>query len=350
MSGSAKRRLALGAAVASVVVAAVVASAQAATAPPVNTSPPQISGTARQGSTLTAYPGKWTNSPTSYSYSWLRCDANAANCARIGIHRRQYTLTADDVGHRLRVAVTASNDKGKSTAESSATPTVVASGSAPSNVAKPSISGDPREGTLLSANAGTWNGTKPITYAFQWNRCDQNGAGCAAIAGGTASQYTVASADVGRTLTVTVTAKNARGTANATSDPTALVAPARAGGAAVSVSSVNLPDRLVVDNVKFSPNPIRTRRAVTARFHVSDVRGFSIQGALVYALGLPYGWVANAPEVATDGSGWATVTLRPTARMPLGTGALVVFVRARKPGDSLLAGVSTRRLVQASIR
>jgi hypothetical protein len=27
-----------------------------------------------------------------------------------------------------------------------------------------------------------------------------------------------------------------------------------------------------------------------------------------------------------------------------------VFVRARKPGDNLLAGVSTRRLVQDSIR
>ena len=94
----------------------------------------------------------------------------------------------------------------------------------------------------------------------------------------------------------------------------------------------------------------RTRGPVTARFHVSDSRGFSIQGALVYALGLPYGWVRNAPEVATDSSGWATVTLQPTVKMPLSPGALVVFVRARKPGENLLTGVSTRRLVQTAIR
>jgi hypothetical protein len=36
--------------------------------------------------------------------------------------------------------------------------------------------------------------------------------------------------------------------------------------------------------------------------------------------------------------------------MPLRPGELVLFVRARKPGDNLLAGVSTRRLVQAAIR
>jgi hypothetical protein len=36
--------------------------------------------------------------------------------------------------------------------------------------------------------------------------------------------------------------------------------------------------------------------------------------------------------------------------MPLGRGHdLVLFVRARKPGDNLLAGVSTRRLVQETI-
>jgi len=102
--------------------------------------------------------------------------------------------------------------------------------------------------------------------------------------------------------------------------------------------------------VSFSPNPLRSRSAFTARFHVSDTRGFSIQGALVYALGLPYNYARNAPEVATDGTGWATITIQPTAQLPLRRGgALVIFVRARKPGDNLLAGVSTRRLVQAAV-
>jgi hypothetical protein len=349
MSASPKRALALLAGVA-VTVVVLVASAQAATAPPVNTSPPQVSGVPRQGATFTAYPGTWTNSPTSYSYSWIRCDANANNCSPIGIHRRQYTLTDDDVGHRFKISVTASNSAGKTTAVSSPTPTVVAAGSVPANIVKPAITGDPRDGVTLTATPGTWSGTQPITYSFQWSRCDQNGAACAALAGATASTYTVNANDVGHTLRVRVTAKNAKGSSYADSNQTAIVAPAKSGGAAVSVSTISLPDRLVVDNVKFSPNPIRTRGPVTARFHVSDSRGFSIQGALVYALGLPYGWVRNAPEVATDSSGWATVTMQPTAKMPLTSGALVVFVRARKPGENLLGGVSTRRLVQASIR
>ena len=333
-----------------VAIASVVASAQAATAPPANTSPPQVSGTPRQGATFTAYPGTWTNSPTSYSYSWIRCDANANNCADIGIHRRQYTLTDNDVGHRFKVSVTASNAGGKATAVSSPTPTVTASGSTPNNVVKPSISGEPRDGSVLTAAPGTWTGTQPITYTYQWNRCDQTGAACGSIAGATSATYAVTASDVSHTLRVHVAARNAKGSTSADSNPTALVAPAKSGGAAVSVSTINLPDRLIVDGVKFSPNPIRTRGAVTARFHVSDTRGFAIQGALVYALGLPYGWVRGAPEVATDSSGWATIVLQPTSSMPLRNGALVVFVRARKPGDSLLAGVSTRRLVQASIR
>jgi hypothetical protein len=70
----------------------------------------------------------------------------------------------------------------------------------------------------------------------------------------------------------------------------------------------------------------------------------------VYALGLPYGWTYNAAEQATDASGWATITIHPPPNMPLRRTALVMFVRARKPGDNLLAGVSTRRLVQVRIR
>ena len=38
--------------------------------------------------------------------------------------------------------------------------------------------------------------------------------------------------------------------------------------------------------------------------------------------------------------------MQPTYRLPLKRSAVVMFVRARKPGGSLLAGVSTRRLVQ----
>ena len=65
--------------------------------------------------------------------------------------------------------------------------------------------------------------------------------------------------------------------------------------------------------------------------------------------GLPYGWVRTAPEVVTGTDGWSQITFLPTRSMPLRRAALVIFLRARKPGDSLLAGVSSRRLVQIGI-
>ena len=100
-----------------------------------------------------------------------------------------------------------------------------------------------------------------------------------------------------------------------------------------------------------APSPLRSHDPLIARFHVVDTRGFSIQGALVYILGLPYGWTFKAAETPTDNTGWATIQMRPTRNLPLShRGALVMFVRARKPGENLLAGVSTRRLVQVSIR
>jgi len=150
---------------------------------------------------------------------------------------------------------------------------------------------------------------------------------------------------------VNVTGANGLGTTLATSRQTGLIAPAAPASGAIAVAQVSLPDRLVIDGVRFSPNPVRSHATpIVARFHVSDTRGFSVQGALVYALALPYGRARNAPEALTDTAGWATIVVQPTAALPLRRGgALVIFVRARKPGDNLLAGVSTRRLVQEGV-
>ena len=207
-----------------------------------------------------------------------------------------------------------------------------------------------KEGSTLTVDKGGWTGTNPITYAYAWQRCDATGGNCANIAGATSTTYVATSADVGNVVRVNVTATNSKGATTATSAETGIVSPATTGSHAISITQVSLPNRLIVDGVKFAPTVVTSRAPISARFHVSDTRGFSISGALVYALGLPYGWVRNSPEVTTDATGWATIPMNPTANLPLKPGALVVFVRARKPGDSLLAGVSTRRLVQVSIR
>ena len=95
-------------------------------APPTNTTPPTISGTAKQGQTLTASNGSWTNSPTSFSYQWQRCDSAGANCAPISSATAStYALTSNEVGFTVRVAVTASNAGGSSSPASSSQTAVV---------------------------------------------------------------------------------------------------------------------------------------------------------------------------------------------------------------------------------
>ncbi len=325
---------------------------QAAGAAPVNRSRPSISGSTRDGSLLSSSRGGWRNGPTAFAYQWLRCDATGANCGPIaGATGGQYTLTTADVGRRLRVAVTAMNSFGHATATSFSSRIVGATGTAPANTALPSISGTPRDGSTLSVATGNWSGSPAPAFGFQWQRCDAGGAACVDIAGATGNRYTLGPADAAHTLRTRVTALNSRGSASATTQASGLVMPARPGGAAVSVGQVSLPDLLLIDQLSFQPNPLRSRETpLVARFHISDLRGFSVAGAYVYAIGLPYGWVRNAAEAVSDGSGWATVVLRPTRALPRRRAALVLFVRARKPGDNPLSGVSTRRLVQVGIR
>src|SRR5919198_4237356 len=95
---------------------------------------------------------------------------------------------------------------------------------APRNTVLPSISGTARQGEQLSADQGTWSGTQPMTFAYQWRRCDANGANCTNIAGATSKTYTLTAADVGNRLRVRVRASNDAGARTATSAVTAVVA------------------------------------------------------------------------------------------------------------------------------
>jgi hypothetical protein len=107
--------------------------------PPVNTRRPSISGTLRDGSTLSASRGRWTGpGPISYAYTWVRCDAAGGNCAAIaGATGSSYRLSVADVGHRLRVVVQASNSAAAVPASSDPTSVVAARGNAPASTRAP---------------------------------------------------------------------------------------------------------------------------------------------------------------------------------------------------------------------
>jgi hypothetical protein len=99
---------------------------------PTPSKPPTISGTAEVGLTLVATRGTWKGSPTSFRFQWNRCDATGAACVAIGgATAKIYTPTGGDIGHTLRVNVTARNSSGSSTATSAATGVVPPSGCPP---------------------------------------------------------------------------------------------------------------------------------------------------------------------------------------------------------------------------
>ncbi|MGO9750197.1 MAG: beta strand repeat-containing protein [Solirubrobacteraceae bacterium] len=93
---------------------------------PSNTGLPTITGSTIEGQTLTEAHGTWTNNPTSYGYQWEDCDISGNNCSNIpGATSQTYQLTANDVGHTLRVQETATNAGGTSTPATSAQTAVV---------------------------------------------------------------------------------------------------------------------------------------------------------------------------------------------------------------------------------
>jgi subtilisin family serine protease len=89
---------------------------------PANTAAPVISGVARAGNSLSVSNGSWTNSPTSYSYQWQRCNSSGGGCAAIsGATASGYGVATADVGFTLRCAVTARNSAGSASASSAPT-------------------------------------------------------------------------------------------------------------------------------------------------------------------------------------------------------------------------------------
>jgi len=103
-------------------------AADPASSAPTNSSLPTISGTPTQGKTLTASPGTWNYSPTSYAYQWRRC-STSSGCANIsGATSSSYVLQSSDVGDTIDVVVTASNAGGSASVVSAPT-VVVTSGS-----------------------------------------------------------------------------------------------------------------------------------------------------------------------------------------------------------------------------
>jgi uncharacterized protein YukE len=219
--------------------ASVVGLVASATATFVSTVQPLIAGAVQQGRTVQVDNGAWSRSPTSFAYTWSRCNKNARICTSItGATAATYLVTADDVGHALVVLVTASSGGATAAAISAAAigvaggtgTTTTTSTSGLRNTVAPSAIGSAVAGSKLTATPGTWSGSGTIGYTYRWYRCDAAGAHCSSIHAAIAGTYKLVAQDVSHTMGLTVTAKDTAGKANAYAS---LVGPVAAPGASL---------------------------------------------------------------------------------------------------------------------
>ena len=323
---------------------------------PTNSSAPSVAGSAAVGATLTANPGTWNgSSPLSFQYQWQICGSNGSSCHDIaGATTQTYTVKSADLGNTIRVQVIASNADGSSTATSGTT-AVIAAAKGPTETAPPTVSGTAAVGSTLTASPGTWTGTGTIAYTYVWQVCGNDGNACHAIANATSQTYVVQATDQGNTIRVQVTATDSNASTAATSAATAVVTAATTtpGGCAanaqpVAVTDVSPPNRLLIASAVSSTGVIGPNmQSIVLKVRVTDTACRPVSGAQVYGTAVPYNQVSIPPLGTTDASGLVTLTFNRMVGFPASRNQqlMAMFLRATKPGDSLLAGVSTRRLI-----
>jgi hypothetical protein len=315
-------------------------------APPSDTAPPVITGTAQQGATLSASNGTWTNSPTSFTYVWLQCDGLGNNCAQIsGATATTYLPAPTDVGATLRVTVTASNALGPGSATSAQTAAVLIG--APVNSQLPAISGTAGQGQLLTAADGSW-ANSPTSFSYVWQQCDATGANCSPITNATAGDYVTQPGDVGHTLRLVATAFNAGGNTAATSAQTAIIGTLPANTAPPTVSGVTQQGRtLTITDGGWTGTPAPTftyqwEQCDGAGNNCATIFGATTAGYTPAAGDVGHTLRAQVIATNTAGTKTATTAATPAAMTAAPTNsALPAVSGSAQPGQSLAASPGT---------
>jgi hypothetical protein len=192
-------------------------SAVTAASAPVGLLPPAdgsatLAGPMRAGEELSVSDVRFDGTPPfGLAYAWLRCSSGA--CDQIaGADGATYVLADEDVGQTIRALVTASNPAGSSSAEAlraGGGGTEVVLPAPPRSVAAPGApTGERQVGRTLTADDGTWAGSRPMTFTYLWQRCAGAGGACTAIAGASGRTYELSAGDLGKSIRVLVTARN----------------------------------------------------------------------------------------------------------------------------------------------
>ena len=194
---------------------------------PVNTVSPKIlAGSIEIGSTITSDTGTFAGStPFHFTYQWQRCQAAGQPCTAItGATSSSYVLQPADQGWTIRSYVTATNGGGSYTGQSNHTfPILPKTRFGPANSDPPTLAGKPVPGSTLVATSGSWTGEAPIHYTYTWLHCDATGQDCTAIPNVAGTTYKLKVSDVGYTIKLLVTGRNALAAATVNSDPTDVI-------------------------------------------------------------------------------------------------------------------------------
>ncbi|MET1038916.1 MAG: CHAP domain-containing protein [Aeromicrobium sp.] len=155
---------------------------------------PSVSGTLRYGGTLTASPGAWSPTPSAFQYQWIVGGVDVAGATATTFKPRPQDVN-QSVSMRVRAA------KGGYTAAFATSVPTAALAPAPMSVSvRPAVTGTARVGQQLTATTGTWSRTG-LSFSYQWL------AEGLPLDGATGAAYALRTADVGKTLTVEVTAR-----------------------------------------------------------------------------------------------------------------------------------------------
>jgi len=114
------------------------------------------------------------------------------------------------------------------------------------------------------------------------------------------------------------------------------------------IADITPPARLQIEAFDVLSGPINEQtETFTMKVRVGSTCSVDVKGASVYVTAVPYNQFTIPAEELTGDEGTATLVFRRDANFPASRQQqqLTLFVRATKPGEDPLAGVSTRRLV-----
>ena len=205
--------------------------------------------------------------------------------------------------------------------------------SIPINLVLPAITGTAAAGNVLTCSTGTWTGTAPITYTYQWYK---NGY---SISGETASTYTVVTGDVGSSIYCVVTATNSVGIVNAYATGVS-INPVIPAGAIIMYNGTDpglsgwtrytAADGLYIKGTATQGEIATTAAAATTSWSISASVGTagahsastgSVYPSSIYAGGISVGPQATAGSHAGHSISFSTSS---TAARPYSTGTLLL--------------------------